>query len=430
MGRGVVWVVVVVFLVSRLGRVIGGDVDGRLPHRILLDTDVNPDDIFALLYLLKLNRSEFSLEAVTITANTWINAGHAVNYVYDILHMMDRDDIPVGVGGEGGILPNGTILPNVGGYLPIIDQGISTVGGCRYRQAIPLGQGGRLDLDTNFGIRRGFLPQGNRNYSPFWQPTVQQVMVDAISTGPITVFLIGSHTNLAIFLMNNPHLKKNIEHIYVMGGGVRSRNPTGCCPKNASSSCKPQQCGDRGNLFTGYTSNPYAEFNIFGDPFAAYQVLHSGIPVTLVPLDATNTIPITEEFFIAFGNKQDTYEAQYCFQSLKMARDTWFDENFYTSYFLWDSFTSGIAVSIMRNKHNPLGENEFSEMEYRNITVITSNKPYGISDGSNPFFDDYVVPKFNLQKGGVHSGHVQVGLRDPFCLVEDGKGKCKVIIYE
>jgi hypothetical protein len=36
--------------------------------------------------------------------------------------MMGRDDIAVGVGGEGGILPNGTILPNVGGYLPIIDQ--------------------------------------------------------------------------------------------------------------------------------------------------------------------------------------------------------------------------------------------------------------------------------------------------------------------
>ena len=36
--------------------------------------------------------------------------------------MMGRDDIPVGVGGEGGILPNGTFLPNVGGYLPIIDQ--------------------------------------------------------------------------------------------------------------------------------------------------------------------------------------------------------------------------------------------------------------------------------------------------------------------
>ena len=74
--------------------------------------------------------------------------------------------------------------------------------------------------------------------------------------------------------MNNPHLKKNVEHIYIMGGGVRSSNPTGCCPKNASSTCVPMQCGDRGNMFTDYNTNPYAEFNIFGDPFAAYQVRH------------------------------------------------------------------------------------------------------------------------------------------------------------
>jgi len=59
---------------------------------------------------------------VTLSANAWTNAGHAVNQVYDLLYMMGRDDIAVGVGGEGGILPNGTILPNVGGYLPIIEQ--------------------------------------------------------------------------------------------------------------------------------------------------------------------------------------------------------------------------------------------------------------------------------------------------------------------
>jgi hypothetical protein len=57
-----------------------------------------------------------------------------------------------------------------------------------------------------------------------------------------------------------------------MGGGVRSKNPTGCCPQNATSSCTPKQCGDIGNLFTSYNTNPNAEFNIFGDPFAAYQV--------------------------------------------------------------------------------------------------------------------------------------------------------------
>ncbi|OMO53774.1 hypothetical protein CCACVL1_28355 [Corchorus capsularis] len=422
--QGKFWIVLVL-IIQVLGANSYTSTVQAKPHRILLDTDVDTDDFFALLYLLKLNRSEFQLEAITISTNAWTDAGHAVNQVYDLLYMMDRDDIAVGVGGEGGILENGTIEPNVGGYLPIIEQGKTTAGYCRYRQAIPVGLGGRLDINTNYGIRKQFLPQGRRKYTPLQQPTAQQVLIEKVSGGPITLFVIGAHTNVGIFLMKNPNLKKNIEHIYVMGGGVRSKNPTGCCPKNASTPCQPRQCGDPGNLFTDYNTNPYAEFNIFGDPFAAYQVFHSGIPVTLVPLDVTNTIPITEEFFKAFEERQSTYEAQYCFQSLKMARDTWFDDQFYTSYFMWDSFTSGVAVSIMSNLHKKNGENEFAEMEYMNITVVTSNKPYGISDGSNPLFDGLKVPKFNLKKGGVHSGHVQTGLRDPFCFVENGKGKCR-----
>lgn len=114
--------------------------------------------------------------------------------------------------------------------------------------------------------------QGSRRYIPLIQPTAQQVMVDTISDGPTTVILIGALTNFAIFLMTHPELKRNVEHIYVMGGGVRSKNPEGCCLKS-NTSCKPSgQCGITGNLFTAYMSNPYAEFNIFVDPFAAYQV--------------------------------------------------------------------------------------------------------------------------------------------------------------
>lgn len=37
-------------------------VDGDIPHRILFDTDVDTDDFFGLLYLLKLNHSEFHLQ--------------------------------------------------------------------------------------------------------------------------------------------------------------------------------------------------------------------------------------------------------------------------------------------------------------------------------------------------------------------------------
>lgn len=96
------------------------------------------------------------------------------------------------------------------------------------------------------------------------------------------------------------------------------------------------------------------------------------------------------------------------------------------SYFMWDSFAAGVAVSSMKNQHCE-DENEFAEMEYMNLTVVTSNKPHGLYDGSNPFFDSRATPKFGLQKNGVHSGHVQTELHDPFCRV-DGieKGICQV----
>lgn len=110
------------------------------------------------------------------------------------------------------------------------------------------------------------MVQGGRKYAPLRQPTAQQVLINAISAGPITVFVMGSHTNFAIFLMNNPHLKKNIEHIFVMGGAIRSD----CF--NSTNSSQSEQCDSIGNLYPD-DSNPYAEFNIFSDPFAAYTVI-------------------------------------------------------------------------------------------------------------------------------------------------------------
>jgi len=361
------------------------------PRRILVDTDMDTDDLLALLYILKHSRAEFDVKAITINANEWSDAGHAVNHLYDILYMMGRDDVAVGVGG----------------YLPLIDQGMTTAGGCRYRQAIPPGRGGRLDVDTNSGVRRGFLPQGPRGYRPLRQPTAQRVMADTLSAGPTTVILLGAHTNLALLLMTRPHLRRNVERVYVSGGAVRAP----------------------GNLFTAAAANPAAEFNFFGDPFAAYQVLHSGVPVTMIPLDATNTIPVTEEFYAEFRRRRSTHEAQYCFQSLdevlarQMRRPGGGHAN--TGYYMWDSFAAGVALSGMRHGEAG-GVNEFAELEYMNITVVTSNEPYGARDGSNPFFDGRATPKFGLQEGGVHSGHVQTGIRDAFCLVPGGnRGRCE-----
>ncbi|XP_020198061.1 nucleoside hydrolase 3 [Aegilops tauschii subsp. strangulata] len=398
-----------VALVSLFAVVAVAAAGAPVPRRILVDTDMDTEDLFALLYILKQDRSKFDVKAITINANAWIDAGHGVNQLYDILYMMGRDDIAVGVGGDGGISDAGEIHPDVGGYLPMIDQGMSTAGGCRYRQAIPPGShDGRLDTDTNSGVRRGFLPRGPQHYEPLRQPTAQQVMVDTVSAGPTTLLLLGALTNAAVLLMAHPHLRRNVERVYVSGGGVRVP----------------------GNLFTADDTNPFAEFNMFCDPFAAYVVLHSGVPVTLVPLDATNTIPVTVEFFAEFGRRwQTTPEARYCFQSLdqvlRRRRRPGPGLHGSTGFYLWDSFTVGVAISSMGNDEVN-GGNDFAELEYMNITVITSNKPYGARDGSNPFFDGSATPKFGLKEGGVHSGHVQTGIRDGFCLVPGSNtGRCQ-----
>lgn len=380
-----------------------GGAAAATPRRLLVDTDMDTDDLLGLLYLLKQNRSEIDVKAITISSNAWSDAGHAVNHLYDMLYMMGRDDIPVGVGGDGGISYAGDVQRDVGGYLPLIDQGMSTDGGCRYRQAIPLS--GRLDVDTNSGVRKGFLPRGSRAYRPLRQPTAQRVMADALSAGPTSVLLLGTHTNLALLLMSRPRLRRNVERVYVSGGAVRAA----------------------GNLFTAAAANPVAEFNVFGDPFAAYLVLHSGVPITMIPLDATNTIPVTEAFYSEFRRRQRTYEAQYCLLSLDgaLARQRRrSDSHDNTGFYLWDPFAVGVAISSMRHGET---SNDFAELEYMNVTVVTSNKPYGArDDGSNPFFDGRATPKFGLREGGVHSGHVETGIRDPFCLVPgSNRGRCQ-----
>ncbi|MCO5566522.1 hypothetical protein L7F22_020199 [Adiantum nelumboides] len=249
-------------------------------------------------------------------------------------------------------------------------------------------------------------------------------MLEVLSRGHTTVILIGSHTNFATLLMKHPEVKKNVDRIFIMGGGVKSKNPTGCCPDGSPSTCLPTQCGDRGNLFDAYDSNPWAEFNIFTDPFAAYQVFHSGLPVTLVPLDATNTIPITKVFFNKLKDTQLTYEAQFVYQVLELTEETWFNDNFNREYFLWDSFTAGVAVSSILTNYS-ITKNKYCALRYSKVTVVTSNAPYGIEDGSNPSFDDRGAPRFRLQMGSVHSGHVQTGLQDSFCLDPGKKGKCQ-----
>ncbi|HEX5878397.1 MAG TPA: nucleoside hydrolase, partial [Actinomycetota bacterium] len=76
---------------------------------------------------------------------------------------------------------------------------------------------------------------------------------------PTTLISLGPLTNVATAILATPGVIERLERIVSMGGAIRRE----------------------GNV------TPAAEFNIFADPEAAAIVFRSGVPITLVPLDAT-----------------------------------------------------------------------------------------------------------------------------------------------
>jgi len=80
---------------------------------------------------------------------------------------------------------------------------------------------------------------------------------------PVTLATLGPLTNVAVALIQAPHLAQKLARIVMMGGAVGA-----------------------GNVTTA------AEFNLYADPHGAQVVLHTAaeydVPVTVIPLDVTH----------------------------------------------------------------------------------------------------------------------------------------------
>lgn len=86
-------------------------------------------------------------------------------------------------------------------------------------------------------------------------------LIESIMSNPgeVTLVAIGPLTNVAMAIRKEPRIVKNVKEAFVMGGAIQHT----------------------GNV------TPLAEFNTFVDPHAAHIVFHSGMPITLTPLDVT-----------------------------------------------------------------------------------------------------------------------------------------------
>ena len=94
------------------------------------------------------------------------------------------------------------------------------------------------------------------------------LMISNLNSGEAdTIVATGPLTNLARAISRDPDIVKRIKDIYIMGGAV----------------------------FVEGNVTPYAEFNFYSDPDAADYVLNSEVAVTLISLDVTHKINVTEE---------------------------------------------------------------------------------------------------------------------------------------
>lgn len=145
-----------------------------------------------------------------------------------------------------------------------------------------------------------------------------EVLVERLTAHPHTVMTTGPLTNLAEALRRAPSIRGNILRLFMMGGAVRVKGNV-------------ERSGHDGS----------AEWNIYNNPQAAAAVIRSGIPITMVPLDATNQVPLTREFLQHLEACSHRRLARLWHDALSLAAK-YIDHQ---EYYFWDTLT---AASIVR----------------------------------------------------------------------------------
>jgi inosine-uridine nucleoside N-ribohydrolase len=247
-------------------------------HSIIIDTDVGFDDVIAMLYLFE--RHDFQVKAITVESIGANYCPAAYHNVSGILSLAHYKNIPIACG-------HATLTPTQQHSMARIIQRFLTLYGAGH-----------------------LLPPTKNAFAD--NPAALLAKIITAEPHPITLLAIGPLTNIAEALEQYPQIKKNIRAIVIMGGAIN-------VPGNLS------------NVYPG-TSNHTAEWNIYLNAPAAKKVFTSGIPLRLVPLDVTQTLPIDWDFYQQLKNSHPTPEAAFIYELLTRNQQIIHDKKWY----FWD----------------------------------------------------------------------------------------------
>ncbi|HEX2696449.1 MAG TPA: nucleoside hydrolase [Anaerolineales bacterium] len=133
---------------------------------------------------------------------------------------------------------------------------------------LPLVQPSLLAPETHGNSGLGYAELPAPKIKPIAQHSVDFLIEKIMSApGEITLVCIGPLTNVAVAIRKEPRIIQAVKEVVIMGGAIRHQGNT----------------------------SAVAEFNVYVDPHAAHMVYHSGMPITLVPLDVTYQCILTPE---------------------------------------------------------------------------------------------------------------------------------------
>lgn len=248
------------------------------PIRVVVDTDMLGDDWMAILYLL--SEPAVDVQAITVAGTSAIGCSAAADTARRLVEASGRAQVPVACGPD---------RPLSGGHFFPPDWGAaaSSLAGTLDLPAVP-------DTITSQDAAEliGATAQGGSD--------------------PIVIVALGPLTNVALAL-RSPSVPARVQRLVIMGGALDA-------PGNVGS------------------TSP-AEWNMYVDPQAADIALRSGVPTTLVPLDATDHVLVTADLATRLGGRQPTRAATIVGRILGGQAD------FIASgtYFFWDPLAAAIA---------------------------------------------------------------------------------------
>lgn len=157
--------------------------------------------------------------------------------------------------------------------------------------------------------------------TPLSHQQATSFMVDCIQSAslPVTYLMTGPCTTLVQALKEYPALRENIGHIVWMAGAVEVP----------------------GNVVT-YTHNQTAEWNVYWDAVSAQWLLQQELPLTIVPLDATNHVPVSFEFLKKLA-RLSSYEVAH-FASICWATTINAIPSYEYLYHMWDVLATAYVL--------------------------------------------------------------------------------------